>query len=85
MNEYNPDCEIEFSEYFCKGMMDEKLLPTNVLFDEATFKLNGTVNRQLCVLHQQKSMRNRIMSSYSTRGVSAKYFVYQKTDRATFL
>ena len=49
MNEDDPDRRVEFCEQMMNLLITDPVLLDNIVFsDEATFQLNGNVNRQNC-------------------------------------
>lgn len=49
INEDDPDRRVEYCEWYLARCVEEAIFPTKIVWsDEATFKLNGSINRHNC-------------------------------------
>jgi hypothetical protein len=56
MNKDDPDRRVQFCEWFRYEVREDKGFMSETIFsDEATFKMNGTVNRHICVYWAQEN------------------------------
>jgi hypothetical protein len=97
MTEDDPDRRLEFSEWIQRKVgEDAQFLGMVVWTDEATFKLNGTVNRHNCVcwssenqnVHVDKAVNLPGLSVWcgvSSRGVVGSFFFEGTVTGAAYL
>jgi transposase len=72
LNEDDPDRRCEFAETFLNMVADDYSLPDRIVWaDEATFKLNGHVNRHNCVYYAVENPHIVITQEMNAPGVTA--------------
>ncbi|GAB1600991.1 hypothetical protein Ahia01_000377300 [Argonauta hians] len=72
LNEDDPDRRLEFAEWFVNSAAMDETFPDMIIWsDEATFKLNGRVNRHNCVYWSQENSRQVLQREVNAPGVTA--------------
>lgn len=72
LNEDDPDRRLEFAEWFVNSAAMDETFPDMIIWsDEATFKLNGRVNRHNCVYWSQENPRQVLQREVNAPGVTA--------------
>ena len=71
LNDDDPDRRVEFAEWFINSTAMDETFPDAIIWsDEATFKMNGRVNRHNCVFWSHENPREVMQREVNVPGVS---------------